>query len=59
MPIPEKNTAVLPGMPMIGGSTKVAPNIARTCWIPMPVVRGQDIRSSGRTTSPGGGVFPS
>ena len=34
--------------PMTSGKTNVAPNIATTCWAPMPTVRGQDSRSSGR-----------
>ena len=45
--------------PMTIGKTKVAPNIATTCCAPRPIVRGQESLSSGRTTSPGGGVFPS
>src|SRR5215216_5767858 len=44
--------------PMTSGKTNVAPNIATTCWAPRPIVRVQDRRSSGRTTSPGGGVLP-
>ena len=44
---------------MTSGNTNVAPNIATTCWTPIPTVRGHDSRSSGRTTSPGGGVLPS
>src|SRR5215213_6871637 len=45
--------------PMTIGNTKVAPNIATTCWAPRPTIRGQDRRSSARTTAPGGGVLPS
>src|SRR3954463_5873752 len=33
--------------PMTMGKTNVAPNIATTCWAPMPMVRGHDSRSSG------------
>src|SRR5258708_40246345 len=44
--------------PMTRGNTNVAPNIATTCCAPSPTVRGQDRRSSGRTTAPGGGVLP-
>src|SRR5690348_10803170 len=44
--------------PMMMGKTNVAPNIATTCCAPSPTVRGQDSRSSGRTTAPGGGVLP-
>ncbi len=45
--------------PMSTGATNDAPNIATTCWAPSPKVRGQESRSSGRTTAPGAGVFPS
>ncbi len=45
--------------PMISGKTKVAPNIATTCWAPSPAVRPHESRSSGATEAPGGGVFPS
>ena len=45
--------------PITIGKTKVAPNIATTCWAPRPTVRGHDSRSSARTTAPGGGVLPS
>ena len=37
----------------------VAPNIAITCCIPIPIVRGQESRSSGATTSVGPSVRPS
>src|SRR6185436_17161868 len=37
--------------PMSIGNTKVAPNIATTCWAPRPTVLGHDSRSSGATTS--------
>lgn len=43
---------------MIAGKTNVAPNMATTCWAPRPSMRGGDRRSSGRTTSPTGGVRP-
>src|SRR4051812_632010 len=45
--------------PMMRGKTKVAPNIATTCWAPRPTVRPQPSRSSGATTSPGARVRPS
>ena len=45
--------------PMMSGKTNVAPNIATTCWAPIPIVRGQESRSSGATDSPTGGVLPS
>src|SRR5215217_1810845 len=45
--------------PITIGNTKVAPNIATTCCAPRPTIRGQDRRSSTRTTAPGGGVLPS
>ena len=57
--IPLIMIARLASRPMISGKTNVAPNIATTCWAPMPMVRGQDSRSSGATASPSGGVFPS
>src|SRR5688500_11732829 len=44
--------------PMMIGNTKVAPNMATTCWAPRPVVLPQDRRSSGATAAPGGGVLP-
>src|SRR6476469_638755 len=44
---------------MISGNTKVAPNIATTCWAPTPIVLGHDRRSSGRTTAPSGSGLPS
>ena len=36
--------------PIATGNRNVAPNMATTCWAPNPMVRGQDSRSSGRTT---------
>ena len=39
--------------PMTSGKTKVAPNIATTCWAPRPTVLPHDRRSSGATTSSG------
>ena len=41
------------------GTRNVAPNMAMTCWAPMPMVRVQVSRSSGSTTSPGASVLPS
>ena len=57
--MPDIMIARLGSSPMTIGNTNVAPNIATTCWAPRPTVRGHDSRSSGFTTSPGGGVFPS
>ncbi len=45
--------------PMTSGKTKVAPNIATTCWAPRPAVLPQDRRSSGATTSSGPSARPS
>ena len=45
--------------PMTSGKTKVAPNIATTCWAPRPAVLPHDRRSSGATTSSGPSVRPS
>ena len=45
--------------PMTSGKTKVAPNIATTCWAPSPTVLPHDSRSSGATTSSGPIVLPS
>lgn len=59
MPIAVKNRVVDGGKPVSSGTRNVAPNIATTCWAPMPIVRGHVIRSSGRTISPGRIVFPS
>src|SRR6476646_5715465 len=42
--------------PITRGNTKVAPNIATTCWAPRPTVLPQGSRSSGATGSPGAGV---
>ena len=39
--------------PMRTGKTKVAPNMATTCWAPSPMVRPHPSLSSGATTSPG------
>ena len=40
MPIPENSSVVAGGNPVSTGTRKVAPNIATTCWAPMPMVRG-------------------
>ncbi len=50
MPTPENNSVVVGGKPVSTGTRNVAPNIATTCWAPMPMVRGQLSRSSGATT---------
>ncbi len=57
--MPDIMMARLGSRPMSTGATKLAPNIATTCWAPSPAVRGHDSRSSGRTTAPGAGVRPS
>src|SRR5215211_558983 len=48
--------ARLGSSPITTGNTKVAPNIATTCWAPIPTVLPQGRRSSGATGSPGAGV---
>src|SRR4051812_39539650 len=53
---PEKKMARFGSRPMTIGNTKVAPNIATTCWAPIPTVLPQGSRSSGATGSPGAGV---
>ena len=57
--MPDISTARFGFSPMMAGNTKVAPNIATTCWAPRPAIRSPDSRSPGRTTAPGGGVLPS
>ena len=52
VPIPEKKRVVDGGILVRMGTKKVAPNIAAMCCRPMPIVRGQERRSSGATTSP-------
>ena len=59
MPRPEKNSVVAGGNPVSSGTRKVAPNIATTCWAPMPIVIGQARRSLGATTEPGLMLLPS
>lgn len=51
VPTPENSRVVAGGNPVSTGTRKVAPNIATTCWAPMPMVRGQLSRSSGATTN--------
>ncbi|MNI70991.1 hypothetical protein D3C73_1268400 [compost metagenome] len=51
--MPEKSRVVAGGMPVMMGTRKVAPNMATTCCMPMPMVRGHASRSSGATTWPG------
>src|SRR5665647_444953 len=53
VPTAEKNSVVEAGNPVIAGTRIVAPNIATTCCMPIPTVRGQLNRSSGLTTAPG------
>ena len=59
VPTPEKKIVVVGGMCVSTGTTKVAPNIAITCCMPMPIVRDHDRRSSGATTSVKPMCFPS
>src|SRR5690625_7980406 len=49
----EKNKVVAGGKPVKRGTRNVAPNMATTCCIPIPIVSGQARRSSGFTTAPG------
>ena len=51
--MPEKSRVVAGGMPVMMGTRNVAPNMATTCCMPMPMVRGHASRSSGATTWPG------
>lgn len=57
--MPENSSVVEGGNPVITGTRKVAPNIAITCWAPIPMVSGQASRSSGRTMASGAMVRPS
>ena len=57
--MPVKNSVVDGSKPVSNGTRKVAPNMATTCWTPMPIVRGQVSRSPGATTSPGAIERPS
>jgi len=50
---PDIMTASWGFSPINSGKTKVAPNIATTCWAPRPTVLPQLNRSWGATTSPG------
>src|SRR5258708_37343223 len=56
VPTPENSSVVVGGKPVSTGTRNVAPNIATTCWAPMPMVRGQLSRSSGATTAASGGT---
>src|SRR5687768_7418837 len=47
--------ARLGSRPMMIGNTNVAPNIATTCWAPMPTVLPHMSRWSGATGCPGAG----
>ena len=51
--MPENMIARLGSSPMTSGNTNVAPNIATTCWAPIPMVFGHGSRWSGATASPG------
>ena len=52
VPTPEKKSVVVGGKPVMIGTKKVAPNIAAMCCSPVPMVRGQESRSSGAITPP-------
>ncbi|CPU66927.1 Uncharacterised protein [Mycobacteroides abscessus] len=55
VPIAEKNSVVAGEKPVRSGTRNVAPNMATTCCIPIPMVRGQVRRSSpGRRRPPVG-----
>src|SRR6476469_1866475 len=53
VPTPENSSVVAGGKPVSTGTRNVAPNIATTCWAPMPMVRAQASRSSGATPKSG------
>src|SRR6187200_278392 len=55
VPTPENSSVVAGGKPVSTGTRKVAPNIATTCWAPMPMVRAQLSRSWGATTKSSSG----
>src|SRR5690349_19207658 len=57
--MPDIMIARLGSRPITTGKTNVAPNIATTCWAPMPTVLTHESRSSGLTTSPGASPRPS
>lgn len=59
VPRPENSKVVLTGNPVSVGTSSVAPNMAITCCIPMPIVRPQLRRSRGATTAPGSIFLPS
>ena len=59
VPRPENKSVVLTGKPVRVGTSRVAPNMAMTCCIPIPIVLGHDSRSSGATTPPGSMRLPS
>jgi hypothetical protein len=56
--MPEKNSVVVGGKPVMIGTKNVAPNIAAMCCMPIPIVLGQVSRSSIETTSPGAMDLP-
>src|SRR5882757_1408473 len=56
VPTPENSSVVVGGKPVSTGTRNVAPNMATTCWAPMPMVRGQLSRSSGATTAASDGT---
>ena len=57
VPMPENSSVVAGGKPVSTGTRKVAPNMATTCWAPIPRVRGQLRRSSGATMSASGPTY--
>src|SRR5690625_6126862 len=59
VPRPLNSSVVEGGNPVSSGTRKVAPNIATTCWAPIPIVKGQVRRSSGLTMASGAMVRPS
>ena len=53
--MPENMMARLGSRPMTSGKTKVAPNMATTCWAPTPIVLPHGSRWPGATGWPGAG----
>src|SRR5688572_6607427 len=52
---PENRMARLGSSPITRGKTKVAPNMATTCWAPRPIVLPHGRRCIGSTACPGAG----
>ena len=55
MQMPENMIARLGSSPITSGKTKVAPNIATTCWAPSPTVLPHGSLWCGATATPGAG----